>query len=132
MEALLESGPQALLQIVYVLVKDNTFGASPSDALVFISLIFSVLTLSSRLVFDDQYLFVPNANKMFPPSPAFLFRAFFRFCEVTARLLTLAYIWVIFGGRMLYVWWMVQIVILFIFYKSGYLGVEFWNVFGYV
>lgn len=133
MEALLESGPQALLQIVFVMKEEKLEGELESgDYIIFLSLFFSLCTLATRLINDDRYVFVQSANSMFPPSIGFIMRAFFRLFEVTARIFSVAFIWVMFGSGVVFGWWLFQALLLFLLYRAGYLGLEVWNVFGYI
>ena len=117
MEALLESGPQALLQIVFVMKEEKLEGElESSDYLIFASLFFSLCTLATRLINDDRYVFEESANSMCPPSFGFFMRAFFRLFEVTARVICIAFLWVMFGSGIVYSWWLFQVLfLLFVF-----------------
>ena len=93
---------------------------------------FSLCTLASRLVFDDKYMFKEMANRMLPvPSRQFMFRALFRLFEVSSRLIVLAFIWSVFSGITLIIWWAAQVIVLTVMYQNGMLGYEIWNVVGY-
>ena len=60
LEAVLESSPQALIQLVY-LVRTDSFGSNP---LVVVSLMSSIWCIVSKLTSDDKLVVVESAEQL--------------------------------------------------------------------
>eukprot|EP01084_Bolivina_argentea_P053397 98010_1 len=61
MEAIFESAPQALLQFMFLL-KTGQFQVNSSSWIVLFSFVFSMISLTSRIVTDEKYLFIQHAQ----------------------------------------------------------------------
>ena len=106
LEASLESFPQIIIQFYYFLkLNVNVY----DNLLVFISLIFSICNISSKMISEDELYFVQDWQKLNPvccnykqsqlPSlnPLYVIRFMIRLADVTLRVLTVLIIGIVFG-----------------------------------
>ena len=96
-EALFESTPQAVLQLVYVIRTSNF-----SNPIFLISIFQSILSMTnSMLNFDGTYM-VSSTFKLYkkrlPPSGYFLKHFLIRLSEISHRIFLLSLFWVVVGG----------------------------------
>ena len=97
LEAIFESTPQSVLQLVYIL------RTSDFDTLVLISIIQSFLSLTNSMLKSDNAYMTHSkwkkSKRRFPiPSFSFLKHALFRLFEISSRIGVLAAFWVVVGG----------------------------------
>eukprot|EP01084_Bolivina_argentea_P026330 48955_1 len=103
LEAILESAPQILLNMI-VILKFTEEGIHPSS-IVLVSLLFSLWSLVSRVIADDKLIFkeewvslefeydkCPIVNKYY------VFRSLFRWFEISNRICIWTLCWVSLGG----------------------------------
>eukprot|EP01083_Nonionella_stella_P123037 370511_1 len=99
MEAIFESIPQAVLQLVYVM----RTGTKIEDLEIFvISIIQSMISMTNSILNNDYTRMQEDKWKKFkqrfPPTIHFLRHALCRLCEVTYRIGLLALFWTVCGG----------------------------------
>eukprot|EP01083_Nonionella_stella_P204964 746817_1 len=94
LEATLESSPQALIQLIY-LIKTNTF---TSSYLVLISFISSILCIVSKLVSDDKIIVISKAKHFNGFSSWYVLRVLWRFLDITSNICIMTLIWIAMGG----------------------------------
>ena len=87
MESVLESAPQAFIQLAYVL---RLLSLDENDAVPIlnqVSLLLSIISITSSVVRSDEWKIRQDtkANQMCPPNWRFLMRAIFRLFEITTR-----------------------------------------------
>ena len=97
LEALYESTPQAILQLVY-LMRTGEF----ADPIVIISILQSIISMTnSMLNADSSYMardkFFKHKQK-FPPSIEFCKHLLLRLSEITYRIMLAAIFWTVVGG----------------------------------
>eukprot|EP01084_Bolivina_argentea_P025301 47041_1 len=97
LEKTFESSPQLILQ-VYVLMRELAQFQDISPITV-VSIIFSLISLSSKVIHDDSQMFLKEANKKH--KFAFFSRSLFRVCEISARLLSITLFATYFGANFL-------------------------------
>ena len=97
LEAIFESTPQSILQLVYVL-RTRKFGG-----LFAVSIIQSILSLTNAMLKSDNAYMTHDkwkrTKQRFPPTFAFLKHGFFRLFEISSRVATLALFWATVGGE---------------------------------
>ena len=122
LEATFESAPQILIAVLFI-VKTET-----ADALVLISTISSLWTLTSRVTSDDKQLLKDDWKKIdfnikkcpFCLNHRYLFRVIcWRFCEITSRVFLLVLIWIVIGGFALIIIMAVELLCAFILCFMG-------------
>eukprot|EP01083_Nonionella_stella_P097690 274579_1 len=128
MESVLESAPQAFLQLVYVL-QLNAHTNESIPLVVKISLLFSVFSITSSVVRSDEWKIreETNANVMCPPNWRFVVRSLFRLLEITTRLFIMALLsqmHILVVAAICFV----EIVFYLIMYRDGLLGNDLGNV----
>eukprot|EP01084_Bolivina_argentea_P055348 101483_1 len=106
MEGVLESTPQSILQLIFIwkIQKEPNY-------LVIISLIFSLISLSSRFSADDQKLFKQRDTKFYS---YYAMRKLWRMLDVTSRIFMLTTIWVSVGGYFLSIYLFLEFLVLLI------------------
>eukprot|EP01084_Bolivina_argentea_P035758 66250_1 len=133
MESVLESAPQAWIQLVYVFSLNNSKDIS---IIVQISLLFSILSITSSVVRSDEWIIreETNANKMCPPNWRFIIRSIFRLCEITTRICIMSLLSQIrvsnkyYGIYIIILIISLQIIFYLIMYKDGFLGNDLSNI----
>eukprot|EP01084_Bolivina_argentea_P055346 101480_1 len=106
MEGVLESTPQSILQLIFIwkIQKEPNY-------LVIISLIFSLISLSSRFSADDTKLFNQRDTKLYC---YYAMRKLWRMLDVTSRIFILSTIWISVGGYFLSIYLFFEFVVLLI------------------
>ena len=97
MEAVFESMPQAVLQLVYVM-RTGTW-----EAIFIISIIQSVISMTNSVLKDDNSRGMygnkwKKHKERFPPTLKFFQHAFSRLSQVISRICTLSLFWTVVGG----------------------------------
>ena len=128
MESVLESAPQAFIQLVYVL----TLNDNP-PVIVQLSLILSILSITSSVVRSDEWKVeeTTKANNKCPPNWRFITRAIFRLFEISTRLFVMALLSQIriLPGLIIVVFILgLQMIFYLIMYKDGFLGNDLGNI----
>eukprot|EP01083_Nonionella_stella_P223467 796392_1 len=103
LEAALESTPQTLIQLIY-LVKTNSY-----DPLVMISFLSSLWNIIAKLMSDDKVIVKEKAKAAnihvgkycIYINPFYMIRFIWRVCDVTSRIVLMLLIWYIIGGTYL-------------------------------
>eukprot|EP01083_Nonionella_stella_P023718 65627_1 len=99
LEKTFESSLQLVLQM-YVLMRELAQDTKISGITI-ISIIFSLVSLSTKVIADDQLAFTAEASKKH--KPPFLFRAMFRMGEIAHRLLAITLFSTFFGANFLFI-----------------------------
>eukprot|EP01083_Nonionella_stella_P039243 106736_1 len=104
LEGTFEPGPQILISLAYIL-KTRSARENVDDGIVFISIVASLWTLTSRIVSDDKSVMADEWQSLefsYKRCPIlnwrYLFRVFWRFCEITNKATLYALIWLSIGG----------------------------------
>ena len=104
LEALFESTPQAVLQLVFIM-RIEKYGDDNIDVqfpVLIISIVQSIISMTnSMLNADNMYMArkkFAKYKKRFPPSRHFLKHALLRLCEITYRIGLFALFWTVVGG----------------------------------
>ena len=98
LEALFESTPQAVLQLVYLMRTSKFTG----NGIFIISILQSIISMTnSMLNADNAYMqrdvFKADKRRL-PPSLGFIKHSLLRLCEITHRIFLLALFWTVVGG----------------------------------
>ena len=97
LEALYESTPQAILQLVY-LMRTGEF----LDPIVIISILQSIISMTNSMLNADSSYMVRDKfskyKKKFPPSIEFISHLLLRLSEITYRIMLAAIFWTVVGG----------------------------------
>lgn len=97
MEALYESTPQSVLQLVYIM-RTSEF----NKPIYIISIVQSVLSMTKSMINSDNAYMGSQKfkiyKKRFPPSKEFLMHVLFRFCEISYRVGIFSLFWTVIGG----------------------------------
>ena len=105
LEAVFESFPQSLIQLLFI-IKTQQF-----NSIVVVSLIFSILSLSNKVISDDSVYFDEDSGKTLTYknkqdeaniSTEYIRRVIWRVFDVLYRLSILVLIWVVMGGLALF------------------------------
>lgn len=109
LEASLESFPQCLIQLYYfVTVGINNSDNNGDNSLIFLSLFFSILNVSSKMISEDKVFFAESWREArFGLKPLYLnwryvCRFFIRVFDFIHRLLFTLLFWLIIGGTYLF------------------------------
>ena len=135
-ERVFESTPQFVIQ-TYVLLRDNN---NINDNNIFNlmiqygSIFFSLFSIAAKLVSDDSKFFIrkSGANKVWIPAKPFLFRVWFRLCEIVANLFVYVIIGVFYGAYVGGIYVFCKLVINSILFRNGLLGAEKANIIAYL
>ena len=133
MESMLEAFPQLILQTYYTV----QVGGGTVEWFVMISIGFSMLSMVNKAVSEDKALFMKEMDyktntlafnwkdaewtlKRFPcMNRLYLIRALFRICDISHRVLIVVIVWYEFGGITLFIFFVIEFLILFaIIYKT--------------
>eukprot|EP01084_Bolivina_argentea_P055162 101142_1 len=95
LEKTFESSPQLILQL-YVLMRELSQNQQIS-AITIISIFFSLISLSTKVISDDSTMFISKANKS--TNISFYLRCTFRITEISSRLLSITLVAVYFGAN---------------------------------
>ena len=102
LEALFESTPQAILQIVYMMRTSEFVG----NWLIIISTVQSILSMASSMInADNAYMSTLKFKiykKKFPPSFKFVQHGLIRLTEISYRILLLSLFWTVMSGPALF------------------------------
>ena len=107
LEALFESTPQAVLQLVYIIRTSQFVSGNPATSAVYIiSTAQSIISMTNAMLNADNIYMTgtdwKRYRKRFPiPTKEFLSHAVCRFCEITSRVGILALFWAVVGGEYL-------------------------------
>ena len=132
MEASLESAPQLILQLVY-LVKYASIsnGQNTPSTIVAFGLFFSVYKLGMTVMGADKNCVVKEA-KSFTKSYKYYVRFLFRICELGSRVFMYVLIWSVFGGFVFGIIVLIHFIHNIILFYGGCLGRELFHIFGYI
>ena len=101
LEASLESFPQTIIQLYYLIKIGSDF---TSDPLITISLIFSIINISSKMISEDKVFFDKSWHtiefklKPFHINFRYILRYALRFIDLCYRLVLTLLLWIIVGG----------------------------------
>ena len=101
LEASLESFPQTIIQLYYLIKIGSDF---TSDPLITISLIFSIINISSKMISEDKVFFDKSWHKIeFKIKPfyinfRYILRYVLRLIDLCYRLMLTLLFWIIVGG----------------------------------
>ena len=121
LEASLESFPQCVVQLYYLIkVGINNYDENNNDSLsneiILISLIFSVLNISSKMVSEDKVFFpkewhslnfrwnCADEDQMSCVNFLYLIRLCLRLFDIVHRLLLILLTWIILGGTVVFIY----------------------------
>eukprot|EP01084_Bolivina_argentea_P301829 520831_1 len=114
LEGVFESGPQIFISLVYLIKIQE------SDPIVWISIITSLWTISSRVNSDDKFIVKeeyknPEYSKSCPfVNTRYVFRVISRFLEITNRVVMLCLVWIVIGGFTMGIILFIEVAIVFI------------------
>ena len=133
LERIFEASPQIVLQ-TYVIMKTGDPGADfvafiADNYISMISIVFSFVTLCTKMIGDDKIMFVEQANKK--PSWGFFVRFGLRSCEITGRLMLWALMTTLGGFQWLLFYWALDWYTAFALYDRGLLDNDALNFVGY-
>ena len=109
MEAIFESTPQAVLQLVYVM-RTYSFGdsqggndAAGNNVILYLSIVQSIISMTNSILKDDNTRGMQGEKwkpyrKRLPPTTSFLKHAIARLCQVINRVGILSLFWTVVGG----------------------------------
>ena len=102
LEALFESTPQAVIQLVYVM-RTSSF----NNQVFILSIVQSVLSMANSMLKQDNAYMKHSKwythKKRLPPTKQFIKHATFRLMEITSRIGLFALFWTVVGGQFLMV-----------------------------
>lgn len=98
LEALFESTPEAVLQLVFMM------RTSEFKTIFILSITQSIISMANSMIKQDNAYMTHDKfkyhKKRFPiPYPQFIGHALFRCCEIASRIILLALFWVVVGGE---------------------------------
>ena len=111
----LKGTPQALLQLFYVL-KIKSFGSKVSG-IVYLSLIWSLWTISSKSISEDKSYFKKKYRSI-TKSKWYIVIVLYRMMDVTYRISVLLLVWLILGGFGMFCIIIVEFICLLVLSKS--------------
>ena len=104
---MIESFPQLIIQLYY-LFKTNTFYNGNNSFIIF-SVCFSLLSMINKAVTEDKPLFIQKWQesewkcKLSFVSYRYILRLFFRFFDISSRVLIIVLVWIEFGGEIVFI-----------------------------
>ena len=111
LEASLESFPQCVIQLYYLIVVGNrTNDSTVTTAFITFSLIFSIINISFKIISEDKVYFEKDWQSIEFSSAdcsfnyKYLIRLFIRFADLIHRLLLILLSWIILGGTVVFVY----------------------------
>eukprot|EP01084_Bolivina_argentea_P105496 188919_1 len=128
LEKTFESSPQLILQ-TYVLMRELSQDI-PISVITVISILFSLISLSTKVIADDRLMFTKEASKK--NKIAYLARAAFRICEITQRLLAISLFATFFGANFLVVIIFIDLLTNLLLFDHGLLDSDGLNVMSYL
>ena len=101
LEALFESTPQSVLQLVYIMrIGDINI---INDPIIIISIFQSILSMTNAMIASDNAYMArakfKKHKKKLPPSTAYLKHFLIRWCEISYRVGLFALFWTVVGGE---------------------------------
>ena len=105
MEAILESSPQIVIQLFYI-IKTNS-----ASLIVYISLIWSLYTIASKAIAEDKLHFKKEYQSWHNCKNYFK-RVLYRMADITYRVSIILLIWLILGGEYAFLIILVEFVVL--------------------
>eukprot|EP01083_Nonionella_stella_P289288 984473_1 len=128
LEKTFESSPQLVLQL-YVLMRELSQGF-PISFVTIISILFSLISLATKVISDDKAMFFKRANQKH--KIYFYSRALFRVCEISARLFAITLFATYFGANFLVVLVGLDLFTNVLLYDHGLLDTDPLNVMSYL
>ena len=126
LEALFESTPQSVLQLVYLM---RTGQFRNGDPIILISIFQSILSLTNSILASDSAYMARDKFKQYkerlPPSLPFCKHFLVRFCEISYRIGLFALFWTVVGGQWLAV--MLGYEMLFPLLVTGFKICKYWT-----
>eukprot|EP01083_Nonionella_stella_P179494 637395_1 len=128
LEKTFESCPQLILQL-YVLMRELSQGFPISEMTV-ISILFSLVSLATKVIHDDKTMFFKRANQKV--KIYFYSRALFRVCEISSRLFAITLFATYFGANFLVLLVVLDLFTNILLYDHGLLDTDPLNVMSYL
>ena len=114
MESMLEAFPQLIVQMYFFLQTSDGLGGS-NQTFVLFSIFFSMVSMTNKAVSEDKVVFYKDDDWNWQDakwslkckngslvSLRYLFRLFFRICDISGRITVIVVIWFKFGGLIVF------------------------------
>ena len=126
-ESMLEAFPQLIIQMYFLVQTENesnvsvTSDSNGSQFLIVFSIIFSMLSMTNRVVSEDKPLFKSDwqnagwtCKLKCIKNKKYLFRLCFRIFDISSRVTIIVLVWSVFGGEMVFIAGGIEFVLLIV------------------